>query len=790
MFAAVGRMLQPVGPTGVTPLSGRSALAPRTTPLENRALLLAATGFSLLVLAGCGGAPPTSSFTIESNPTEEDAPVRFDGSASDPGEKAENCYASDEITRYDWDLDGDGTFEIQGKSSTAARRYVSPREVQVSLRVTNSCDASDVSSVPVVVTARAPEPPEDPPPPPGPPTDEQPRISGTPQDGEVLRISAPATKANQNDLSYLWLRCDTAGGACINIPDALDEYYLVYSADVRSTIRVRVTTSTGEQTSTTTSEPTSLVQAVGPAADGPPQVEGDLMTGAVLSASEGLWRGTKPLTHAYQWERCNPDTSICTDIPGATRSSYQIESTDIASSVRVRLTTSNSAGTGTARSLRSEPISGAVVVPGAQPPPPVTPLTDADRLAQHRQFRQDFGLRTDEPYIASQLNAEPSPVYGVPLSSDEEHILDSRDLVERALSSVDDYGRRTASDAYADLYVNQGDRGNVYVGFTDNATTHLDALRKLFPYPSKLRTFVARYTRTELLELQDRVAGDFEALEAEGLDVRTVSVDVEGNRVEVGVPAPTQLLADRLARRYGPAIDLIEADPVAAQRNQDQTPLKAGLQIYPGPDEASTVVYCTSGFVAEKPTDIAGAPGFNFYLFTAGHCVNDGEDWFQSGNKIGEVVKKNFKSGSAVDGGLISIGSEITGVTRNTKKSNYVYLRHGIVQSITRVQSESRNKTGTKVCMSAVASDNACGKVKRQSVDARVGDVRLKGQRQASFACRAGDSGGPIFFRRVAIGIAVAYLRKGNDCLYSHIGHAENILDVRVRTRDDGNLGG
>jgi len=758
--------------------------------MRQRAYALGWTGLLLLAFAGCGGTPPTSSFTVESNPTEEDAPVRFDGSSSTPGETGENCYGGNVIERYDWDLDGDGTFEIQGKTSTAARRYGSPREVQVSLRVTNTCNTTDVSTVPVVVNARAPEPPDDPPTqPPSPPTDERPRITGTPQDGEILRVSAPPTLGGEADLSYRWLRCDAQGGSCAEIPDALDEFYLVYPADVRSTIRVRATASSGSGTSTATSEPTSLAQAVSPAPDGPPQLEGEPMVGVVLSASEGLWRGTKPLTYAYQWERCNPDTSTCTDIPGATGSSYELGPADVASSVRVRVTAVNSVGTGTERSPRSEPVGDAVAVPGTHPSPTVPPLADADRLAQHRQFREDFALRSDDAYVNSLLNSSPSPTYGVPLTVDEEHIIDSRDLVERGLSTIDDYGRRAAPESYADLYVDQNDRGNVYVGFIQDQAKHMTALREVFPYPSKLRAFAARFTRVELLDLQDRVGADLELLEAEGIDVRAISIDVEGNRVEVGVVAPTQAATDRLAERYGEAVVLVEADPVAAARNKYQLPLRAGLAIYPGPNESTDVVYCTSGFVAEKPADFGSAQGFNFYLFTAGHCVDEGEDWFQGGRKIGEVVKKNYKNHSAVDGALISIGSEITGVTRNEKKSNYVYLRRGIVRSVTRVQSKDRNKTGTKVCMSAVASDNVCGKVKRQSVDARVNGVLLKGQRQASFACRGGDSGGPMFFRGTAIGLVVAYKKKGNDCLYSHIGHAENILGVRVRTRGDSDAG-
>ena len=74
--------------------------------------------------------PPSASFTVSPNPVLAGRTVAFDGSGSSDANGA--------IARYDWDLDGDGTFETDGGSSpTTSRTYESPQTLNVSLRVTD-----------------------------------------------------------------------------------------------------------------------------------------------------------------------------------------------------------------------------------------------------------------------------------------------------------------------------------------------------------------------------------------------------------------------------------------------------------------------------------------------------------------------------------------------------------------------------------------------------------------------------------------------------------------------------
>jgi PASTA domain len=80
----------------------------------------------------------------------------------------------------------------------------------------------------------------------------------------------------------------------------------------------------------------------------PPSIVGRPIDGALLSAAAGVWGGTPPLTLGYQWERCTVNS--CDPINGANGATYLVASADVAYRLRVLVTASNSAGSGTAES--------------------------------------------------------------------------------------------------------------------------------------------------------------------------------------------------------------------------------------------------------------------------------------------------------------------------------------------------------------------------------------------------------------------------------------------------------
>ena len=93
------------------------------------------------------GAPPVASFTISPNPALAGRTVTFDASgSSDPSG----------ISRFEWDLDGDGTFETDGGGApVATRSYPAPASVKITLRVTDGTGKQSTSEQSLKVTSPA-----------------------------------------------------------------------------------------------------------------------------------------------------------------------------------------------------------------------------------------------------------------------------------------------------------------------------------------------------------------------------------------------------------------------------------------------------------------------------------------------------------------------------------------------------------------------------------------------------------------------------------------------------------
>ena len=91
-------------------------------------------------------------------------------------------------------------------------------------------------------------------------------------------------------------------------------------------MRVIVTGDNGEQTSvpSTTVGP---IDAAPPVSVTVPAISGTAGAGHTLTAGDGTWSGTHPLDYTYQWQRCDADGSNCTDIAGATDSTYDLTGT-------------------------------------------------------------------------------------------------------------------------------------------------------------------------------------------------------------------------------------------------------------------------------------------------------------------------------------------------------------------------------------------------------------------------------------------------------------------------------
>jgi YD repeat-containing protein len=137
--------------TGATPTVTKSYATPGTFAIGLRATdsdgNTATTTRTLVV----SNRPPTASFTISPNPAGPNKVVTFNaGGSSDP---------DGTIARYEWDLDGNGTYETStGTTPTATKSYPTQGSVTVGLRVTDSSGATATTTNGLTVTNQAPVP--------------------------------------------------------------------------------------------------------------------------------------------------------------------------------------------------------------------------------------------------------------------------------------------------------------------------------------------------------------------------------------------------------------------------------------------------------------------------------------------------------------------------------------------------------------------------------------------------------------------------------------------------------
>ena len=124
-----------------------------------------------------------------------------------------------------------------------------------------------------------------------------------------------------------------------------------------------------------TGDPVDLLP---PRSTAPPAVTGIAAQGSALTATTGAWTGTQPITYAYRWQRCDA-AGDCGDLPTATAATYDPVAADVGSALRVLVTASNAAGTGTAAAAATSVVTSAG--PGLSRPPPASAGAASDSAA-------------------------------------------------------------------------------------------------------------------------------------------------------------------------------------------------------------------------------------------------------------------------------------------------------------------------------------------------------------------------------------------------------------------------
>ena len=107
----------------------------------------------------------------------------------------------------------------------------------------------------------------------------------------------------------------------------------------------------------------------------PPAITGTTMLGHTLKTSSGKWTGS-PTAYSYKWQDCNTSGVGCSNITGATTTSYTLGSRDVDHAIRAVVTATNEGGSATATSPATTAV--AEPAPPVEPPPPPPPAAPSN----------------------------------------------------------------------------------------------------------------------------------------------------------------------------------------------------------------------------------------------------------------------------------------------------------------------------------------------------------------------------------------------------------------------------
>jgi hypothetical protein len=197
-----------------------------------------------------------------------------------------------------------------------------------------------------------------------------PTISGTPQVGQSLTAGDGTWSNSPTSFAYQWLRCNPGGNACASVPNGTQKTYTLVGADDGRTIRVRVTATNADGSSSVESNQTAVVASAtsssAPKNTSAPTISGTPKVGQELTANDGTWSGN-PTAYSYAWQRCDADVASCSNVVGATGKTYGVRLADLGYRLRVAVTARNAKGSATANSAITAVTSPAVTVTNRRP---------------------------------------------------------------------------------------------------------------------------------------------------------------------------------------------------------------------------------------------------------------------------------------------------------------------------------------------------------------------------------------------------------------------------------------
>jgi hypothetical protein len=197
-----------------------------------------------------------------------------------------------------------------------------------------------------------------------------PSITGTPTVGQTLTASDGTWSNNPTSFAYQWLRCNGGGNSCADVANGTQKTYTLVGADAGHTMRVRVTATNADGSTSTQSAQTATVAAAtssaAPKNTAPPTISGTAKVGQLLTADPGTWSGN-PTSYAYQWQRCDADVAICSNIVGATSQTYRLQNGELGYRLRVVVTARNAKGSASTSSALTAVVAPLVTITNHRP---------------------------------------------------------------------------------------------------------------------------------------------------------------------------------------------------------------------------------------------------------------------------------------------------------------------------------------------------------------------------------------------------------------------------------------
>jgi type II secretory pathway pseudopilin PulG len=316
---------------------------------------------------GQTGATTSQTEVVGASGLDNTSPPTISGTAQEAATLTANkgtwSYSAAPTYSYQWQHSTDNGVTWNNLSGAQARTYTpDASDIGAKLRVrvtaanSGGTQAANSAATSAVLVGR-------------PQNTTPPTLAGTPRPGQALTATKGTwTGAGTISYSYQWQRCDTNAQNCTDISAASAQIYNVTSADNGKRLHVVVTATNAGGPTTAASAATSTVGPGLPAASALPTISGTTTQGSTLTGTQGTWSGTN--TYARQWLRCDASGLSCDPISSETSATYVVTPADGGSTLRVRVTATNSAGSAT---VESDP-TGIVqtVAPTSTAPPSIS----------------------------------------------------------------------------------------------------------------------------------------------------------------------------------------------------------------------------------------------------------------------------------------------------------------------------------------------------------------------------------------------------------------------------------